>query len=187
MQVSTRVRCRQSYQWVPLRISGRILSAYDIHLSPYPRMLKMNYKKISVFSPVGFTNVLNKQQQLSLAKTQGYENALPLVAGMWIPHLFWQINLAAIIWIKMTICFMATLVLEFYLTLKKLHQIKDYVDIMLFAAWFVCSVNKPWTIWMPMSRKLNKSLHTHTHTLENDILGCINIPNGREDHNIQRN
>ena len=29
---------------------------------------------------------------------------------------------------------MATLVLEFYLTLKKLHQIKDYADIMLFAA-----------------------------------------------------
>lgn len=26
-----------------------------------------------------------------------------------------------------------------------------------------------------MSRKLNKSLHTHTHTLENDIR-CINIP-----------
>ena len=163
MQVSTRVRCRQSYQWVPLRISGRILSACDIHLSPYPRMLKMNYKKISVFSPVGFTNVLNKQQQLSLAKTQGYESALPLVAGMWIPQLFWQINLAAIIWIKMTICFMATLVLEFYLTLKKLHQIKDYVDIKLFAAWFVVWTSHELSEFPWAGNWINHCTPTHMH------------------------
>ena len=49
---------------------------------PLPRILKMNYNKTSVFSPVGLANFLNKQQQLSLAKTQGYESALPLVAGM---------------------------------------------------------------------------------------------------------
>ena len=53
--------------------------------------------------------------------------------------------------------------LLFYLTLKKLHQIKDYVDIKLFAAWFVVWTSHelsecPWA-----GNWINHCTPTHMH------------------------